>query len=84
MYGPYVAAYDRDANKQVAGEMEGTCSTAYCWTSKAKPRATYYDMVQSRWVCYSCAREQNMKAVRYGVMRPCITGQDRMLELLMR
>lgn len=77
-YGPAV-----DSNGDFAkGEMDGACSSASCTNGRFKPKASFFDTIQKRWVCYECAREQNLRAYRLGTKKRCISGQEYVYKLL--
>jgi len=72
-----------------AGKYEEVCTTLQCGFGKLKPKATHFDMLEGRWVCFPCAQEANRRAInstlKYGFSegRACISSKEYMIKVLM-
>ena len=72
-----------------AGKQEEVCTTLRCSFSKRQPKATHFNTTEGRWVCFPCAqvanRNSTQQSLKYGwtEKRPCISGKEYMLKLLM-
>jgi hypothetical protein len=75
------------------GEMDGACASFRCSSpsNKVQPRATYYNRTKNSWICFQCAQKSNAEALQMHrkfdkdlstFKRPCITSQERVMELL--
>ena len=81
-------------NFDYEGTMDGECMELRCngWNKPTKPRATYYNTTRSKWVCFECAQKANAEALQGfrrfqnktldGFKRPCITSQERVIQVL--
>lgn len=66
-----------------AGTLDGVCTRMRCQYSKIKPRATHFNTSEGKWVCFPCAQRINSEALAYGAKRPCISGKEYMLRVIM-
>lgn len=73
-----------------AGTLDGVCTGMRCQWSKIKPRATHFNMTEGKWVCFPCAQEANRNSAQINARfkltmtkRPCISGKEYMLKVLM-
>ncbi len=73
-----------------AGKYEEVCTSIRCTFSKLKPKATHFNMNDGKWVCFPCAQEANRNSAQINARfkltmteRPCISGKEYMLKVLM-
>jgi hypothetical protein len=66
-------------SENFSGTEGGCCTTAQCQYSRVKPRAEFWNSLSGRWVCMTCAQKENR---RYLSVKPCISGRDRLMQIL--
>lgn len=66
------------------GTEGGVCTTVRCQYSKIKPRADFWHIGDKRWVCMTCAQEENRRGINksFGNYRPCISGREHLINTL--
>ena len=73
----------------IEGTEGAVCTSVRCTYSKLKPKATWLNTQERRWVCFQCAQEANrammQQRMKYGGLSTspvCITAQDYTFRLL--
>lgn len=70
--------------KQYPGNEGDFCTSNRCFFSRIKQRAEFWHKYDKRWVCLTCAQQENRDALnRSWSMGPsCISGRDWLIETL--
>ena len=71
------------------GTEGGVCTSIRCTYNKLKPKATWLNTQERRWVCFQCAQEANrtlmQQRLKYGGLATspvCIPAQEYTFRLL--